>query len=43
MRRLTHTPAEEVGEKLAPDGKLVAYVRDYNLYVVPVDGGPSAR
>lgn len=41
VRRLTHTPDEEVGEQISPDGKLVAYVRDYNLYVVPVDGGPE--
>ena len=37
--RLTHDPEEEVGEALSPDGKLVAYISDYDLHVVPVDGG----
>jgi dipeptidyl-peptidase-4 len=37
--RLTQTPAAEVGEELAPDGRLVAYVRDYNLFVAPTLGG----
>jgi len=39
--RLTHTPSPEVGEELSPDGRLVAYVRDFNVYVVPADGGPE--
>lgn len=34
--RLTHTPEPEEGEALSPDGKLVAFVRNYNLYVVDV-------
>ncbi len=34
--RLTNTPQEEVGEELSPDGKLVAFVRDFNLYIVDV-------
>lgn len=32
--RLTNTAAPEVGEELSPDGRLVSFVRDYNLYVV---------
>ncbi len=32
--RLTNTPEVEVGEELSPDGRLVAFVRDFNLYVV---------
>jgi dipeptidyl-peptidase 4 len=36
--RLTSDPAEEVGESFSPDGRMVAFVRDSNLYVVGVDG-----
>jgi dipeptidyl-peptidase-4 len=32
--RLTNSPSPEVGEEFSPDGRLVAYIRDYNLYVV---------
>lgn len=32
--RLTNSPQEEVGEEFSPDGRMVSYVRDYNLYVV---------
>jgi dipeptidyl-peptidase-4 len=39
-RRLTHEPAiEEVGEGFAPDGELVAFVSEHDLWVVGVDGG----
>lgn len=38
-RRLTHDPAEEVGVTLSPDGRLAAYIRDWNLHVVPTAGG----
>lgn len=38
-RRLTHDPDEEVGVTLSPDGELVAYIRDWNLHVVPTAGG----
>lgn len=31
--RLTSTPQEEVGESFSPDGKMVSFVRDNNLYV----------
>ncbi len=34
--RLTSTAAPEVGEELSPDGRLVSFVRDYNLYVVDI-------
>ncbi len=49
--RLTNTAEPEVGEEFSPDGKLVSYVRDFNLYVVDIasqrersltsDGGPE--
>jgi dipeptidyl-peptidase-4 len=49
--RLTNGPEPEVGEEFSPDGKLVSFVRNYNLYVVDVatqreraltaDGGPQ--
>ncbi len=31
--RLTSTPEEEVGEAFSPDGRMVSFVRDNNLYV----------
>ncbi len=31
--RLTHNPEEEVGEGFSPDGKMVSFVRENNLYV----------
>jgi dipeptidyl-peptidase-4 len=37
--RLTNTPQEEVGEDFSPDGRLVAFVRDFNIYVVDTAGG----
>lgn len=37
--RLTDGPDEEVGETISPDGKLVAYIHDYDLHVVGADGG----
>ncbi|MEZ5964694.1 MAG: DPP IV N-terminal domain-containing protein [Planctomycetota bacterium] len=39
--RITNSPSPEVGEDLSPDGRLVAYIRDDNLYVAPTDGGPE--
>jgi dipeptidyl-peptidase-4 len=49
--RLTNGPEPEVGEEFSPDGKLVSFVRNYNLYVVELatpreralttDGGPE--
>ena len=38
--RLTNTPeVEEVGVRFSPDGETVAFIADYNLHVVPADGG----
>lgn len=37
--RLTHDPDEEVGARLSPDGRRVAYIHDWNLHVVPTAGG----
>ena len=34
--RLTSSADEEVGEEFSPDGRLVSFVRNYNLYVVDV-------
>ena len=34
--RLTNNPDVEEGEELSPDGKLVAFVRNYNLFVVDI-------
>lgn len=31
--RLTHDPEEEVGESFSPDGRMVSFVRNNNLYV----------
>src|SRR5690349_8150464 len=31
--RLTNTPDEEVGEGFSPDGRMITFVRDNNLYV----------
>ncbi|HEY6806039.1 MAG TPA: S9 family peptidase [Pyrinomonadaceae bacterium] len=50
--RLTSTPEEEVGEGFSPDGRMVSFVRDNNLYVEDLgmqrreraltkDGGPK--
>ncbi len=34
--RVTDTPAEEIGTQFSPDGKLIAYVRDRNIYVYDI-------
>ena len=34
--RLTNSPDEEVGESFSPDGRMVSYVRNNNLYVVDI-------
>ncbi len=49
--RLTNSPEPEEGEEFSPDGRLVSYARNNNLYVVDVsdqreraltnDGGPN--
>ncbi len=35
--RLTAAAASEVGEEFSPDGRLVSFIRDYNLYIVDVE------
>ncbi|WP_337176479.1 DPP IV N-terminal domain-containing protein [Paludisphaera sp.] len=39
--RLTNDPAEETDPRFSPDGKRVAFVRDYDLHVVDLEGGPA--
>jgi dipeptidyl-peptidase-4 len=50
--RLTSNPEEEVGEEFSPDGRMVSFIRDSNLYVedlsmqrreraLTTDGGPK--
>ncbi len=34
--RLTNTAEEEVGEEFSPDGRMVSFVKSYNLYVVDI-------
>jgi dipeptidyl-peptidase 4 len=34
--RLTNTAEDEVGEAFSPDGRLVSFVRNYNLYLVDI-------
>ena len=40
-RRLTETPGDEIDAKVSPQGRYVSYVRDQNLYLRPLDGGPE--
>jgi dipeptidyl-peptidase-4 len=40
-RRLTATPGDEVDGKISPKGGFVSYVRDDNLYLMPLAGGPE--
>ena len=40
--RLTETPARERLPALAPDGRAVAFVRDFDLYAVPLIGEGAA-
>ncbi|MBM3988026.1 MAG: S9 family peptidase [Planctomycetes bacterium] len=41
--RLTQDAREEVGETLSPDGRFVAFVADWNLWIAPTDGGAPPR
>ncbi|KQZ18319.1 S9 family peptidase [Caulobacter sp. Root1472] len=41
VTRLTETPGDEVDAKVSPKGGFVSYVRDQNLYIKPVAGGPE--
>lgn len=40
-RQVTRTPGDEIDAKVSPKGGFVSYVRDDNLYVTPVAGGPE--
>lgn len=40
-RRLTETPGDEIDGKISPKGGFVSYVRDDNLYLMPLAGGPE--
>jgi dipeptidyl-peptidase-4 len=40
-RRLTNTPGDEIDGKISPKGGFVSYVRDDNLYLTPLVGGPE--
>jgi len=42
-RRLTSTPGDEVDGKISPKGGFVSYVRDDNLYLMPLAPGASER
>ncbi|HEX2078390.1 MAG TPA: prolyl oligopeptidase family serine peptidase [Longimicrobium sp.] len=39
-RRVTWTPAREMGPELSPDGRMVYWFSNNNLYATPVEGGP---
>jgi len=41
VRQLTRTPGDEIDARISPRGRYVSYVRDDNLYITPVDGGPE--
>ena len=41
VSRLTETPGDEVDAKVSPKGGFVSYVRDQNLYIKPIAGGPE--
>ena len=38
-RRITHTPAREIGSELSLDGRTVYWFSNNNLYAAPVEGG----
>ena len=40
VRRLTDTPGGELNPVVSPRGGFVSFVRDQNLFVQPLDGGP---
>ncbi len=41
--QLTHTPAPERDPKLSPDGKSVAYLRDWDIYVMDLSSHKERR
>jgi dipeptidyl-peptidase-4 len=41
VRQLTKTVGDEIDGKISPKGGFVSYVRDDNLYVTPLAGGPE--
>jgi dipeptidyl-peptidase-4 len=43
VRRLTRTEAEEKDPRFSPDGRHIAYVRDFDLYVMDVERGGELR
>jgi dipeptidyl-peptidase-4 len=40
-RRLTETKGDEIDARVSPRGGFVSYVREQNLYVRPLNGGPE--
>ncbi|MDF1661942.1 MAG: DPP IV N-terminal domain-containing protein, partial [Planctomycetota bacterium] len=38
-RRLTHSAAKEQYSSFSPDGRLIAFIRNFNLYVLSVENG----
>ena len=43
VRRLTQTPGDETDSRVSPRGGFVSYVRDQNLYVLPLGAGGAER
>lgn len=43
LARLTHSPDEEVEPTFSPDGRMVAFVRNYDLYVVDIGSQHERR
>ncbi len=41
--RLTNNPEEEVGETFSPDGKMVGFVRNNNMYILELASGRERR
>ncbi|MCE9594219.1 MAG: S9 family peptidase [Planctomycetes bacterium] len=41
--RVTHDAGEEQDPRFSPDGKSIAFVRDYNVFVVGQDGAPPRQ
>ncbi|HEX3365522.1 S9 family peptidase [Phenylobacterium sp.] len=42
-RRLTNTPGDEIDGKISPKGGFASYVRDDNLYLMPLTAGGAER